>query len=89
VTREYLYFHHSNNRAIRMGDHKLVALGEKGAWELYDLRRDRAEQRNLAQQQPERVAKMSQFWKDRDTEFVKVREAAAASTKPLLRRPSW
>jgi arylsulfatase len=89
VTREYLYFNHSNNRAIRMGNHKLVALGENGPWQLYDLSKDRAEQRDLAGEQPQRVASMSQFWKDRDTEFVKVREAAAASTRPLLRRPSW
>ena len=80
-------FNHSNNRAIRMGNHKLVALGENGPWELYDLSTDRAEQRNLAGKQPERVARMSELWKDRDSEFVKLREAAPPTTKPLLRRP--
>jgi arylsulfatase A-like enzyme len=89
VKREYLYFNHSNNRAIRIGDQKLVALGQNGPWELYDLRRDRAEQRNLAREQPRTVASMSQLWRERDTEFAKGRETAVPSTKPLLNRQSW
>ena len=89
VTRDYLYFNHSNNRAIRVGDWKLVATGQTGPWELYDLSKDRAEQRNLVSQQPYRVRKLSQLWQDRDAEFVNVREAAISTTKPRLERPSW
>jgi len=88
VTREYLYFNHSNNRAIRAGDWKLVATGRSGPWELYDLRKDRAEQRNLISEQPDRARKLSQLWQDRDTEFVKVREAAKATDKVRLERPA-
>ena len=55
VTREYLYFNHSNNRALRVGDYKIVALGEKGPWEMYDLSKDRAEQRNIIASQPDRA----------------------------------
>ena len=39
-----------NNRAIRVGDWKLVAKGDNGPWELYDLKTDRCEQKNLAEQ---------------------------------------
>ena len=31
---DYLYFNHNNNRAIRVGDWKLIATGAKGPWEL-------------------------------------------------------
>ena len=89
VTRDYLYFHHSNNRAIRVEDWKLVATGESGPWELYDLSKDRAEQRNLVSEQPDRVRRLGQLWQDRDTEFVKVREAARFTNKVRLERPSW
>jgi Arylsulfatase A and related enzymes len=87
VTRDYLYFNHSNNRAIRVDDWKLVATGQSGPWELYDLRKDRAEQHNLVAQQPERVSKLNQLWQDRDAEFVKVREAAKPTNKPRVQRP--
>jgi arylsulfatase A-like enzyme len=89
VEREYLYFHHSNNRAIRVDDWKLVALGQSGPWELYDLGKDRAEQRNLIAGQPDRARKMSQLWQDRDTEFARVRETAKPTEKPRLERKSW
>ncbi len=89
VAREYLYFNHSNNRAIRMGDWKLVATGQSGPWELYDLSKDRAEQRNLITAQPDRAKRMSELWQERDTTFVKTREAARPTAKPALQRPSW
>lgn len=89
IKRDYLYFNHSNNRALRMGDWKLVATGQSGPWELYDLGKDRAEQHNLVTQRPDLARKMSELWQERDSEFVKVREAATASAKPRLERPSW
>lgn len=82
---EFLYFNHSNNRALRMGDWKLIATGEKGPWELYDMRKDRGEQRNLAETQPERLKKMASLWKDRDDEFARVREAAPPSAKRRMK----
>ena len=86
ISREYLYFNHSNNRAIRVGDWKLIATGKSGPWELYDLSRDRAEQQNLISGQADRAAKLSKLWQDRDTEFVSVREAAKPTNKPRLER---
>ncbi|MCC2672369.1 MAG: atsA 11, partial [Armatimonadetes bacterium] len=58
-----IYFHHEGNRALRLGDWKLVSATEGGsAWELYDLRKDRAESHNLAAEQPERVRVMAARW---------------------------
>ena len=49
---------HEGNRAIRKGKWKLVRLPD-GPWELYDIEADRAEQHNLAAQQPEIVKELS------------------------------
>ncbi len=49
VSRDYLWWLHEGNRAIRIGDWKLVAAGgPQGPWELYDLSQDRGEIKNLA-----------------------------------------
>jgi arylsulfatase len=84
--REYVYFNHNNNRALRKGNWKLIATGEKGPWELYDLGRDRCEQRNLAAERPDVAGKMAAEWEALDTEFVRVRESAAPCEKVLMRR---
>ncbi|HYO82541.1 MAG TPA: arylsulfatase [Bryobacteraceae bacterium] len=89
IRREFLYFNHSNNRAIRSGDWKLVALGENGPWELYNVARDRSEQHNLIASHRDRAERLAQLWSDRDKDFVRVRESAPPSTKPLLKRLSW
>lgn len=60
---ESLWWLHEGNRAIRIGDWKLVSVAE-GPWELYQLARDRGEQRNLASEEPARVAEMAQRWQD-------------------------
>ncbi|MFN0172537.1 MAG: sulfatase-like hydrolase/transferase [Bryobacteraceae bacterium] len=84
VRRDFLYFHHSNNRAIRVNDWKLVAAGAAGPWELYDLRGDRNEGRNLAADHPDRVRDMSALWKRWDDEFVRTREATPAMEKSRM-----
>lgn len=61
ISRESLWWLHEGNRAVSVGDWKLVAAkGEP--WELYDLRTDRAEQVNLAARMPEMVKKLEQVW---------------------------
>jgi len=57
-----LFWEHEGNAAVRQGDWKLVRLGGKGRWELYNLAADRTEQHNLAQEQPQRVAELKQLW---------------------------
>ena len=78
---EYIYFNHSNNRAIRAGDWKLIATGTEGSWELYDLSKDRGELKNLASAQPERASKLAAMWKEKDDSFVRIREAAPPTDK--------
>jgi arylsulfatase A-like enzyme len=57
-----LWWQHERNRAIREGDWKLVAAGQDSQWELYNLRNDRTESRNVANEYPERVEKLAQLW---------------------------
>jgi arylsulfatase len=86
--REFLYFNHNNNRAIRSGDWKLISTGTGGPWELYDLSKDRSEQHDLAGGQPERVKKMAELWTERDAEYSRAREAAPATTKQRMTNPN-
>ncbi|GAB6166594.1 arylsulfatase [Thermostilla marina] len=57
-----LFWEHEGNRAVRVGDWKLVARGAKSPWELYNMKTDRTELHDLAAEQPERVAEMSRLW---------------------------
>ena len=84
VPRDFLYFNHNNNRALRAGNWKILSNGKDGPWELYDLAKDRCEQRDLAGADPERVRKMVAQWEQHDAEYVRVRESAPPTTKPRL-----
>jgi arylsulfatase len=69
VHRDALWWEHEGNRAIRMGDWKLVAARDR-PWELYDLATDRTETRNLADQQPDRVRELADRWQRMHDEFA-------------------
>ena len=62
LDREAIYWEHEGNRAVRVGDWKLVAKGAKGAWELYNLAEDRTELHNLAAAQPARAKELADTW---------------------------
>lgn len=62
IQREALFWEHEGNRALRLGDWKLVSKEPAGPWELYDMRRDRSELNDLAAAQPERVKRMVETW---------------------------
>lgn len=62
IDREAIYFEHESNRAIRAGKWKLVAKGDTGPWELYDMERDRTEMHDLAARHPERVRELAARW---------------------------
>lgn len=49
------------HQAVRMGDWKVVRFGTEEPMELYDLRSDIAESKNIAKQHPEVVAKIAQI----------------------------
>jgi arylsulfatase A-like enzyme len=82
--RDFLYFNHNDNHALRAGDWKLISTGKGGPWELYDLSRDRSEQRDLASTEKARVVKMAALWTEQDTAYAKMREAAKPTTKKRM-----
>jgi arylsulfatase len=61
LRRELLAWEHERNRAIRVGEWKLV--GKAGAeWELYDIEADPVEMKNLASAMPEKVKELAERW---------------------------
>ena len=58
-----LFWEHEGNRAVRLGDWKLVS-SFPGPWELYDLVEDRTELKNLAAGNPDLVAKLAAQYDD-------------------------
>jgi len=62
IQREAIFWEHEGNRALRVGQWKLVAKGPRGLWELYDMEKDRTEMHDLTAAQPERVREMTAFW---------------------------
>ena len=82
---DFLYFNHNDNRAIRVGDWKLNAIGANAPWELYDLATDRCEQKDLAAAQPDRVRQMAAIWTTQNTEYLRTRETAPPTTRLRLK----
>ncbi len=72
VDRDCLWWLHEGNRAIRIGDWKLVAAGQDGPWELYDLSVDRSEMTDLADHHPDKVHEMAQLWQTQLDEFSRL-----------------
>ena len=65
-----VFFHHDQNRALRDGDWKLVAgRPATNQWQLFNLRRDRAESRDLAARHPDRVRAMAAEWERLERTF--------------------
>jgi len=56
-----LFWEHEGNKAVRQGDWKAVA-ESRGPWELYNLRTDRVEARDLAAENPEKVRELTALW---------------------------
>ena len=52
-----------------LGNWKLVAAGQDGPWELYDLGSDRTETSNFAQRHPEKLRELSEAWTQRWNAF--------------------
>jgi arylsulfatase len=76
LSRESLWWLHEGNRAIRIGDWKLVASAGQ-PWELYDLATDRTELRDVAAAHPEVVERLARAWEEQSAQA-----AALARTPP-------
>ena len=62
IEREAIYWEHEGNRAVRVGDWKLVAKGKQGKWELYNIAADRSEQIDLAASEPVLAEQLAAMW---------------------------
>lgn len=79
VLHPSIWWLHEGNRALRVGDWKIVAAGEGGPWELYDLSSDRSESKNLAGDMPEKVRELAAIWMTQLQEYTAV---AADESRP-------
>jgi len=84
VERHSFWWSHEGNRAIRVGSWKLVAGGETGPWELYDLSTDRMETMDLSGQRTEKVVELAAEWTREMNNFqdVATRDAKRPRTDP-------
>lgn len=69
LPRDYLWWSHIGNRAVRVGDWKLVAWGENGPWELFNLKADRSETNDLVKKHPEKLHELEALWNSKLEEF--------------------
>ncbi len=88
VFHEDIWWLHEGNRAIRVGNWKLVAADQE-PWELFDLSTDRSETKNLAEQYPDKVRQLEKKWQQRTAQFTELARAdlpprqAAKKKKPI------
>jgi arylsulfatase A-like enzyme len=82
VVHDDLWWCHEGNRAVRVGDWKLVAAGARGPWELYDLRADRCETTDLSGKYPDKVRELQQLWQRRMDAFTELARKDLSPQKP-------
>lgn len=86
AVHDELWFYHEGNRALRMGNWKLIhsntsrpfpwrkarqnELQVEPDWRLYNLKNDRAEQRDLSTEMPGRVNAMAARWNELREQFL-------------------
>jgi arylsulfatase len=83
VAHDSIWWLHEGNRALRVGNWKIVAAGKDTPWELYDMTTDRSESRNLAKEQPEKVRDLAAIWTRQFEEYA----ALAAKNLPPEPKP--
>lgn len=82
VTRDSIWWQHEGNRALRVGDFKIVAAGKDAEWELYDLKADPTETKNLAKTQPAKVRELADLWqKETDAYYAQAKKDAPPAKK--------
>jgi arylsulfatase len=65
---DYLYWEYQGGQAVHIGDWKAIRHGGDAEIELYDLSTDIAEQRDVATQHPEIIARIAEIMRDGRTE---------------------
>ncbi|MDE0937497.1 MAG: arylsulfatase [Mariniblastus sp.] len=85
VQRDSLWWLHDGNRAIRVGDFKLVA-AKNDPWELYDLSNDRAESKNLISQLPEKATELKGQWEQQLKQISEIAILTLPQKKPGKKR---
>ena len=98
IDREFLFFDHEGNRALRMGNWKIVSAREDNdAWELFDMSVDRCEKVNLVAKHPELARGMEAKWHALETQYRRqaghddraAASAISASCPTDRRSTSW
>lgn len=85
IARDSIWWLHEGNRAVRVGDWKLVA-AKGDTWELYDLKTDRAEAHDLAAKMPDKVKELEAVWQKQTDEFsTLVQKTAHLQPKPAAK----
>ena len=69
MTRDSIWWLHEGNRALRVGNWKIVAAGKGNAWELYDLNADHTEMKDLATAEPEKLRELVAVWEKQLHEY--------------------
>ncbi len=77
IERPSLWWLHEENKAIRVGDFKLVS-AKGDAWALYDLKTDRAEQNDLTAKIPEKAKELADLWQKQTDEYVALAKLTVA-----------
>lgn len=85
VTRDYLWWLHEDNRAVRVGDWKLVAAAGR-PWELYNLKEDRTESNNLAESNPEKRKELEWEYTQHLAEFIALASKTAPKEPPAKKK---
>ena len=66
---EEIFWRFNRANAVRQGDLKVVRVGK--TWELYDLKADPTETKNLAKERPKKTSELSKMWEDWNEECKK------------------
>ena len=88
VESRTLFWEHEGNRAVRVGDWKLVA-SHRRPWELYAIDNDRSELRDLAHENSQKLAELKAKWEAwasrvgvRDPDYIKRARASHKRGEP-------
>ena len=96
IERKALYWEHEGNRAVRVGDWKLVAKGSKKdryepvQWELFNVVKDRIEANDLIATETVRAQELKQLWQsyaDRCNVFPAPKKVKKIKEKAKKKQP--